>query len=56
MSNGLIRWSGAELVDKQQMLVNNNELMASTNGESTEHQFKIASTKQVNKVQPKPKL
>jgi len=44
------RWSGAELVDRQQMLVNNNDLIASTNAESTEHQFKAAASL------PKPKL
>jgi len=43
------KWSGAELVDRQQMLVNNNDLIASTNSESTEHQFKAAAL-------PKPKL
>lgn len=41
-------WSGAEMIDNQQMLVTNNEEMNSTNKHSTEHQFK-------NHL-PKPKL
>lgn len=33
------KWSGAELIDKQQKLIVNNDLIASTNESSTEHQF-----------------
>jgi len=35
------KWSGAEMIDKQQILVTQNESLSSTNEHSTEHQFKI---------------
>lgn len=49
------KWSGAELVDRQQMLVNNNDLIASTNEASTEHQFKAGKAKDVTEL-VRPKL
>ncbi len=48
----IFRWSGAELVDRQQMLVSNNNMIASTNELSTERQF---ATTEIIDV-PKPKL
>jgi len=50
------KWSGAELVDRQQMLVTNNDLIASTNGASTEHQFSVPQVRVEAKVAPRPKL
>jgi len=34
-----IRWSGAELADRQVVLVQNDSATTATAGESTEHQF-----------------
>jgi len=48
------KWSGAELVDRQQMLVNNNSMIASTNELSTERQFEVKQTEILDV--PKPKL
>jgi len=50
------KWSGAEMIDRQQMMVNNNDLISSTNQENTENQFSIKHDNYQSNLVPKPKL